>query len=434
LTIAQIATYDFTDQYAVVFDAGSSGTRVHVYRFSGSGDSLKLEEEIYDPVLSATKPGLSSYANDTQAAADSVVPMLNWALSVIPQELQATTPVMLGATAGLRLLPAQQSSAILNEVAKVLKDSPLNLAYSSDARILTGAEEGGYLWLAVNLLTGSLGGPLNNTVGVVEMGGASLQEAYAMSEAEAGKAPRPDYINSFKGAGVLYNLYVYSYLGYGSNEARHSIFAKTNGTSPCLLETVTSMDGTVNNAANNTSYETCSAAVMDFLEDNKNCNAPPEECGFDGSWVGSKIPSKNFLASVLNTNLADAKMIPKTPGVHSTELGPLKTAAECACNSTCPRSNFDPTFEDAVPYMCVDFTYAYLLLSAGLNLPDSEIVESSRTAIAPSGDDVEIGWTLGAATSLLESESNTNDVPPIDSSASSLAISSFLLAAAAVFA
>jgi apyrase len=105
-----------TDQYAVVFDAGSSGTRVHVYRFSGSGDNLKLEEEIYDPVLSATKPGLSSYASDAQAAADSLVPMLNWALSVIPQELQATTPVMLGATAGLRLLPEEQSSAILNDV------------------------------------------------------------------------------------------------------------------------------------------------------------------------------------------------------------------------------------------------------------------------------------------------------------------------------
>ena len=46
--------------------------------------------------------------------------MLKECLAEIPSSLQATTPIALKATAGLRLLPSGQADNILNEVSVLL--------------------------------------------------------------------------------------------------------------------------------------------------------------------------------------------------------------------------------------------------------------------------------------------------------------------------
>ena len=46
--------------YAIVFDAGSTGSRIHVYKFTREEGKLKLLFELFEQV----KPGLSSYADD----------------------------------------------------------------------------------------------------------------------------------------------------------------------------------------------------------------------------------------------------------------------------------------------------------------------------------------------------------------------------------
>lgn len=70
--------------YAVVFDAGSTGSRVHVVHFEQVKDTLELQSDS----LQQLKPGLSSYADDPEAAAKSLEPLLEYALNMVPKDSQ----------------------------------------------------------------------------------------------------------------------------------------------------------------------------------------------------------------------------------------------------------------------------------------------------------------------------------------------------------
>ena len=90
--------------FAVVFDAGSSGSRVHVLQFVKPGPGLhRLEVEYFEQL----KPGLSSYGDKAEAAADSLVPLLDFAIAKIPKSMIHNTPLIVRATAGLRMLPGE---------------------------------------------------------------------------------------------------------------------------------------------------------------------------------------------------------------------------------------------------------------------------------------------------------------------------------------
>lgn len=79
-------------------------------------NSLKLRDELFQEI----KPGLSSYAEDPQAGAESVKMLLAKAKMFIPNDKWASTPIALKATAGLRVLPKEKADAILESVRKKL--------------------------------------------------------------------------------------------------------------------------------------------------------------------------------------------------------------------------------------------------------------------------------------------------------------------------
>ena len=203
-------------EYAILFDAGSSGTRLKIYHFLASGHSLQPSDV---RELSASpdkaKPGISDLADDPSQVEDYMTPLLEAAKKTIPEDKQASTPIFLFATAGMRLVPEDQADAILNEVRKLFNNKekcPFMFHDDNDARIITGKTEGIYAWVTVNFLVGEyLSKGL--TYGSLDLGGASHQNAWKFNSSHPDVA-----IVDF--AGKKYKIFARSYLGFGQDQAR----------------------------------------------------------------------------------------------------------------------------------------------------------------------------------------------------------------------
>lgn len=139
-------------QYAVIIDAGSTGSRVIAYEFHISylDSRLVLDRELFHQV----KPGLSNYHATPKKGAESIQSLLALAKDFIPQGMWSKTPLVMKATAGLRLLPNQaEAENLLNEVRDVFMKSGF-LVKDDAVEIMDGIDEGIYSWFTINFLLG----------------------------------------------------------------------------------------------------------------------------------------------------------------------------------------------------------------------------------------------------------------------------------------
>lgn len=77
---------------------------------------------------------------------------------------------------------------------------------------MTGMDEGAYFWLTINYLLGRLDGNPANSVGIVDLGGGSVQQAYALTTPTGN--PPEHYVKQVQGMGNEYNVYVHRWVGY----------------------------------------------------------------------------------------------------------------------------------------------------------------------------------------------------------------------------
>ena len=189
---------------AAVVDAGSSGSRIHWYRYDL--DSQHNPIHIHEAYSKKIKPGLASIAQDSATIAGYMDELMH-------DFSKPNVPVYLYATAGMRLLPEAEQAHYYTEIKQWFATHP---QWSlRDARTISGMEEGVYGWLSLNYHLQTLQDKSQPLVGLVEVGGASAQIAFPVRDTN-GIDPQ-DYVNlTIYGRHI--HLFSHSFLGLGINE------------------------------------------------------------------------------------------------------------------------------------------------------------------------------------------------------------------------
>jgi guanosine-diphosphatase len=211
-------------QYALMIDAGSTGSRIHIYKFNHCGPSPMYEYEVFR----MTQPGLSDYSGRPAEAAQSLDVLLDEALEVVPRSLHSCTPVAVKATAGLRLLGASQSTEILDAIrARFHSKYPFAVDDTNGVVIMDGKDEGVYAWITANYLLDTIRPgtpPQTPTYAVLDLGGASTQIVFEPTFAKPDSSlVDGEHKYELVFGGMTRVLYQHSYLGYGLMRARASV-------------------------------------------------------------------------------------------------------------------------------------------------------------------------------------------------------------------
>ncbi|TVY36334.1 Golgi apyrase [Lachnellula subtilissima] len=229
-------------RWGVILDAGSSGTRVHVYRWLNSArarQDASPHEMLSLPDIHQkknytykTKPGVSTFGDNPSEVGPYLQDLLDHALSIVPSDQVKDTPIFLMATAGVRLLEPMKQKALLGEICAYaqahtsfsLPDCDLHI------QVIPGETEGLYGWIAANYLLGSFNSPEDHkhgdnhhTYGFLDMGGASAQIAFAPNSTEAEKHANDLKLlrmRTLNGESTEYKVFTTTWLGFGVNQAR----------------------------------------------------------------------------------------------------------------------------------------------------------------------------------------------------------------------
>jgi golgi apyrase len=230
-------------RYGVILDAGSSGTRLHVYRWLDSEVARQTANESTLHSLPSLEtharwtkkihPGISSFSETPYLVGpDHLQPLLEHALDIVPSYAVRETPIFLLATAGVRLLPDLQRNELLKQICTYTQNHYQFLLPACHLHIqaIPGETEGLYGWVAANYLVGGFDAPAahnhgkgHHTYGFLDMGGASAQIAFVPNATEVEKHANDLKLlrlRTLDGRQKDYRVFVTTWLGFGVNEAR----------------------------------------------------------------------------------------------------------------------------------------------------------------------------------------------------------------------
>nr|XP_040016461.1 ectonucleoside triphosphate diphosphohydrolase 5-like isoform X1 [Gasterosteus aculeatus aculeatus]XP_040016462.1 ectonucleoside triphosphate diphosphohydrolase 5-like isoform X1 [Gasterosteus aculeatus aculeatus]XP_040016463.1 ectonucleoside triphosphate diphosphohydrolase 5-like isoform X1 [Gasterosteus aculeatus aculeatus]XP_040016464.1 ectonucleoside triphosphate diphosphohydrolase 5-like isoform X1 [Gasterosteus aculeatus aculeatus]XP_040016465.1 ectonucleoside triphosphate diphosphohyd len=370
--------------YAVMFDAGSTGTRVHVYTFiqSGSEQLPILDNEMFHSI----KPGLSAYADSPETAGHTVRTLLKVAKKTVPRLEWKRCPLVLRATAGLRLLAEDKAQVLLQQVQHVFDESPF-LVPDDSVGVMNGTYEGLLAWISLNYLTGHLSAQTKNTVGILDLGGGSTQITFLPNQRKTIESvPAADYVARFGISNTSFELYTYSYLGNGLMAARLATLGALGAEglewrvfrSSCLPkkfkgewsfgELTYRVSGDPEGFAG---YKLCYQEVLKAV---KGIIHQPY-----------KLEDSNvfYAFSYYFDRAVDAGLIDGDHG-GMLQVRDFKKRAKEVCNEM---SKSTPTSA----FLCMDMTYITCLLKDGFGFKESTVLKLTKKV-----NNVEASWALGA--------------------------------------
>ncbi|XP_024146919.1 ectonucleoside triphosphate diphosphohydrolase 5 [Oryzias melastigma] len=370
--------------HAVMFDAGSTGTRIHVYTFI-QGDS-ELLPVLDNEMFHSVKPGLSAYADTPEMAGHTVRMLLKVAKKTVPRLDWKRTPLVLRATAGLRLLPADRAQALLDQVQLVFDESPF-LVPDDAVSIMNGTDEGILAWVSLNFLTGHLKPQTQKTVGILDLGGGSTQITFLPTVRKTiENAPAADHVARLDFLNTTFELYSHSYLGSGIMAARLSTLGALSTDelewrvfrSSCLPSKFRgewSFGGLTYQVSGDPDgqegYKPCYQEVLKVV---KGIIHQPDQLENSNAF---------YAFSYYFDRAVDAGLIDGVKG-GAVQVRDFRKRAKEVCSSM---TKSPPSS----PFLCMDLTYITCLLKDGFGFKESAVLQLTKKV-----NKVEASWALGA--------------------------------------
>uniref|UniRef100_A0A915EE67 Uncharacterized protein n=1 Tax=Ditylenchus dipsaci TaxID=166011 RepID=A0A915EE67_9BILA len=359
--------------FAAVIDAGSTGTRLHLFEFSHDIEQehspFKLEKETFKEELRKSKldckPGLSSFAQTPELAAESVRELLSTAKQVIPTNLWVHTPITLKATAGLRLLPENQADAILSQAQLEVASSGLLLEDDESVGMLSGIDEGVFGWFTLNYLLGRLSNGFESglsTAAALDLGGGSTQVTFLPDNLAAALEL---YTHSYLGNGLVAARIGVAQLSSQSNDESHSLFTSCFPRKFQINDWDYAGNVWVVSATQEASFEACLSSTIHYVESVSKVVPIPQLADND-VFVFSYFYDRGLQAGLVQGDSEQSGGFAKVVD--------YKQAAQKACSI--PAEEIGP--EHWKPWQCLDLTYIYTLLHFGYGLPDQKSIHLTK--------------------------------------------------------
>lgn len=397
------------EKYRIIIDGGSTGTRIHVFRYRVVGGKPMFDFGESGLASMRVSPGLSAYADDPDAAGLSVVRLLEFVKSNVPKKLWGETEIRLMATAGLRLLDVGVQEPILESCRGVLKESGFRF-HDEWASVITGSDEGVYAWVVANYALGTLGGDSLQTTGIIELGGASAQVTFVSSE------PMPaEFSRTVSFGNTSYNLYSHSFLHFGQNVAfkslRESLMSRAlelaaesvhkgihidpcspkgylhdRETGKLSPDSLAERNEYLSSLQSRGNFSECRSAALMLLQKDK------EKCSYDHCYLGS-----TFMPKLQGQFLATENFFytSKFFGLRSRAfLSNLVMAGQNFCGQDWSRlkNKYHSVNDEDLLHYCFSSAYIVALLhdSFGIALDDDRIRFANQV------ENIPLDWALGA--------------------------------------
>lgn len=373
------------NEYGIMIDAGSSGSRLYVYSWN---DRIykNLPPSISIPVTQESwsrhvTPALSSFADDKSGLNGYISSLISFGVGVLKNYAvdYSNVPIYLYATAGLRILSRKKRDGLIQYTRDIFNNKTVNPFYFEDSycRIISGEEEGVYGWISVNQIMGTFG--TNKTYGALDLGGASTQITFY----------NPD-INLLENSyavpflDVNSNLYTHSFLHYGLREFNVTFYeyiisintSISEVSNPCLPSSFKGIYHSLNNNQytiyGNSNPDLCNEYIIYLLGLNDTCisqsRSDEYSCSIHGTYQCS-------CENIIFYGYSQLSYIPEILNITNTNPT-LKEVYDFA-NEICSL-NYDDLqakFPDGgldITHYCYRLQYMYSLLAKAYKIPENE--------------------------------------------------------------
>uniref|UniRef100_A0A8C5L3G5 Ectonucleoside triphosphate diphosphohydrolase 2 n=1 Tax=Jaculus jaculus TaxID=51337 RepID=A0A8C5L3G5_JACJA len=401
-------------KYGIVLDAGSSHTSMFVYKWPADkeNDTGIVGQHSSCDVQGG---GISSYADNPSAAGQSLVECMEQALRDVPKDRHSSTPLYLGATAGMRLLnltSPEAASSVLAAVTRTLSQYPFDFR---GARILSGQDEGVFGWVTANYLlenfikfgwVGRWFRPRKGTLGAMDLGGASTQITFETT------SPAEDPANEvhLRLYGQYYSVYTHSFLCYGRDQVLQRLLASALQTyhfhpcwprgystqvllreiyqSPCTMaQRPPNFNSSARIRLSGTSNPALCRDLVSGLFNFSSC--PFSRCSFNG--VFQPPVTGNFIAFSAFYYIVD--FLRTVMGLPVGTLQQLEAATVTLCNQTWTELQaLGPRQESRLASYCAGAMFVQQLLSLGYRFDERAY---SGVLFQKKAADTAVGWALG---------------------------------------